>query len=44
MVASLVRPFNELQARAGKNIAKTRFFPLTRIIESKKIKVPDVHI
>ena len=42
MVASLVRPLDELQARAGKNIAKTRFFPLTRIIESKKIKVPDV--
>ncbi len=42
MVASLVRPLDQLQAGACKNIAKTGFFPLTRIIEAKKIKVPDV--
>ena len=42
MVSSLVGPLDELQARAGKNIAKTGFFPLTRIIEPEKIKVPDV--
>ena len=42
MVASLIGPLDDLQANAGKNIAKTGFFPFTRIIEPEKIKVPDV--
>jgi epoxyqueuosine reductase len=42
MVAGLVGPFHQLQAGARKNIAKAGFFPFARIIEAKKIEVPDV--
>ena len=42
MVAGLVGPLHQLQARAGKNIAEAGFFPFARVVEAKKIKVPDV--
>ena len=44
MVTGLVGPLDELQAWAGKNIAKTGFFPLTRVVKPEKIKVPNVQI
>ena len=42
ILACLVRPFNQLEARAGKNISKTRIFPFVWIIETIKIKMPDL--
>lgn len=41
MACSLVSPLGQLQAGAGKNIAKTSVFPLLRIAETVKVKVPN---
>ena len=35
-------PFRNFEARAGKNVAKTRVFPFARVGEAVKVKVPDV--
>lgn len=37
----LVGPFHELEAGAGKDVAKARVFPLLRVAEAVKVKVPD---
>jgi epoxyqueuosine reductase len=36
------RPFGQLEAGAGKDVAKARVFPFTRVAEAVKVKVPDV--
>jgi epoxyqueuosine reductase len=42
VVAGLFGPFDEFESGAGKNVAKTGFFPFVRVVEAEKIKVPDV--
>ena len=36
------RPFGQLEAGAGKDVAKARVFPFTWVAEAVKVKVPDV--
>lgn len=37
----LVRPFHELEARAGKDVPKARVFPFLWVIEAVKVEMPD---
>ena len=37
-----VRPFGQLEAGAGKNIPKTRVFPLARVAKAVEVEMPDV--
>ena len=39
--AGFVGPFNELEAGAGKDVAKAGLFPFIRVVEAVKVKVPD---
>ena len=40
----LVRPFSELQAFTGENIAKARVFCFTRVPEAVEVEMPDVEL
>lgn len=44
IVGRFLGPFDQFESGTGKNIAKPRLFPLSRVIETIKIKVPDVQI
>jgi epoxyqueuosine reductase len=37
-------PLGQLQAGAGKDVAKARVFPFLRVIETVEVKVPDVEV
>ena len=41
MPAGFIGPFNELETRAGKDVAKAGLFPFIRVVEAVKVKVPD---
>jgi hypothetical protein len=38
--AGLLRPFGQLQAGAGEDVAKARVFPFARIVEAVEVEVP----
>jgi epoxyqueuosine reductase len=42
LACHVLGPLGEFQARAGKDVTKTRLSPFTRIAEAVKIKMPDV--
>ncbi len=42
-VSSFFRPLHQLEARAGKDVAKASVLPLPRVIEAVEIEMPDVH-
>ena len=41
---SLVGPLGQLEPGAGKNVTETGVFPLTRVSEPVKVKVPDIEV
>lgn len=40
----LLRPFGELEAGAGKDVAKASVFPFTRVAEAVEVEMPDVEV
>jgi hypothetical protein len=40
-VGGSFRPFGQLQASAGKQVAKARFLPFARIVEAVEVEMPD---
>ena len=44
MGTGLFWPFDQLEARAGKDLAKPGFFPFVGVIKAVKVKVPDAQV